>query len=145
MSQKSCETKEVYFFFLKWSKRYFVQKKKIPLKTIKTTGKFQEFIHNYGDFLSFSGHLGYPPALVKNFLCKFGWFRTCLKKNKKVVKMIKFWDDPPPVVKIHNLFFYFEWTLPLVSHFKNKNYEIFHMLVNRHTARIFEILSYQTE
>ena len=26
------------------------------------------------------------------------------KKNKKVVKMSKFWDDP--VVKIHNFFFF---------------------------------------
>ena len=27
------------------------------------------------------------------------------KKNKKVVKMSTFWDDTPPVAKIHNFFF----------------------------------------
>ena len=25
--------------------------------------------------------------------------------KKKVVKMSTFWDDPPPLVKIHNFFF----------------------------------------
>ena len=28
--------------------------------------------------------------------------------------MSTFWDDPPPVVKIHNFFFFFEWILPLL-------------------------------
>ena len=27
------------------------------------------------------------------------------KNKKKVVKMSTFWDDPPPLVKIHNFFF----------------------------------------
>ena len=45
------------------------------------------------------------------------------KKIKKVVKMSTFWDDPPPVVKIHNFFFFsnesFPYTTPhplLISH-----------------------------
>ena len=36
---------------------------------------------------------GYPYPLQKNFLLQI------------VVKMLTFWDDPPPVVKIYNFFF----------------------------------------
>ena len=37
--------------------------------------------------------------------------------QKKVVKMLKFWDDPPPppVVKIHNFFFLFRMRTSLRS------------------------------
>ena len=41
----------------------------------------------------------------KNFIADMDELEHA-KKIKKVVKMSTFWDDPPPVVKIHNFFFF---------------------------------------
>ena len=41
-------------------------------------------------------------------------------QKKKVVKMSTFWDDPPPVVKIHNFFFWSKYLPKGRVHSKKK-------------------------
>ena len=53
---------------------------------------------------------GYPyPHQKKIFIADLDELEHA---KKKVVKTSNFWDDPPPVVKIHNFFFFLNDNLP---------------------------------
>ena len=86
------------------------------------TYKPRKLVENYKVFPSKKNWLsgkGVPsPHTKKNFLCRFTWFRTWKKKNKKSVKMTQFCPDPPtPPVWNFTLFFLSE-KVPYNSSFK---------------------------
>ena len=57
--------------------------------------------------------------------------------------MSTFWDDPPPVVKIHNFFFFFRMNPSLREAFKKNNdetYGKFHILGGGQRGVIFHML-----
>ena len=60
--------------------------------------------------------VGGVPTFEKKFLFISGWFRPCLKINKKKwEKFSKFSGPPSPSGKIPTFYFLFFWTLPLVQ------------------------------
>ena len=80
---------------------------KFSLENQKKLWKKSIFRWKSSKFSKYIGQ-GVPlPPLQKNFIADLDE----LEHAKKNVKMSNFWDDPPPVVKIH--IFCFEWEPPL--------------------------------
>ena len=90
------------FFLLHDQKNIMCKLRKILPWKPKIVRKKSIFSWKLSKFSKYIGQ-GVPlPPLQKNFIADLDELEHA---KKKVVKMSNFWDDPPPVVKIHNFFF----------------------------------------
>ena len=84
------------------------------LENPKELEKSQIFSWKLSKFSKYIGQ-GVPlPPWKKFFYCSYGWIRTCKKNKKKLWKCQHFGMTPPPSCENSQLFFFFEWILPLV-------------------------------